>query len=221
MFDTAGLRKRAKVRQRLEQLSVSDSLKAIDFAETVVLILEPEKTLSHQDLRIATRVLDEGRGLVLAVNKMDQVKNPAELRKKFTETVRDKMPHAKGVPVVFLSALDGSGVDKLMPAVFKVHAIWNKRIPTAKLNQWLAHMLAAHPLPLVSGRYVKIRYISQIKSRPPTFALFANRPDAVPESYLRYLGNDLRKTFQMPGVPLRLLVRGSKNPYEDKKKKRS
>lgn len=217
LFDTAGLRRRAKVRKRLEQLSVDDTLKAIDFAEVVVLILEPEEGLSHQDLKIATQVLEEGRGLVLAVNKIDQLTDIKTYCASFKETVREKIPHAKGVLVIFISALKGIGIDSLMPAVFKVHKTWNRRIPTAQLNEWLRDILSAHPLPMVAGRHVKIRYISQIKTRPPTFALFANRPKAVPESYLRYLENNLRKSFNIAGVPIRFLVRGSKNPYAVKK----
>jgi len=217
LYDTAGLRKKAKVRKTLERMSVGDTLHAIDFAHVVILMCEPEIPVSQQDIRIASQVLDEGRALILAFNKMDQVKDKAAFRKMVKETVERQFPHAKGIHVAFLSALEGEGVKALMPAVFKAYEVWNSRIPTSLLNRWLEGVLARHPLPLAAGRALKIRYVSQIKTRPPTFALYANRPDDIPASYLRYLENELRKSFKLPGIPLRLQVRGSKNPYHSKK----
>ncbi len=217
LYDTAGLRRQARVKHKLERLSVGDTLRAIDFAHVVVLICDPEIPISHQDIKIASEVLDEGRALILAFNKMDQIKDKAAFKKKAVETVKRQLPHAKGVHVAYLSALRGDGVKALMPEVFRVYEIWNTRLPTSLLNRWLAGVLERHPLPLVARRVLKIRYISQIKTRPPTFALYANRPDDIPASYLRYLENELRQTFKLPGIPLRLQVKGGKNPYLKKK----
>ncbi len=219
LFDTAGLRKKARVREKLEKMSVGDTLNAIDFAHVVVLICEPEVPISHQDIKIATQVLAEGRGLILAFNKVDTIKDITAFKKSVLEAVEDQFPHAKGLHVAYLSALKGIGVKNLMPAVFKVYDTWNQRIPTSLLNRWLEGVLERHPLPLVRRRVLKIRYMSQIKTRPPTFAFYANRPDDIPTSYLRYLENELRKTFKLPGIPLRLQVKGGENPYHNKQKR--
>ena len=218
LFDTAGLRKKARVQEKLEKMSVGDTLNAIDFAHVVVLMCEPEVPFSHQDIKIASQVLAEGRALIIAFNKVDTLKNIPAFKQKAREYVEDQLPHAKGLHVAYLSALKGAGVKNLMPAVFKAYDIWNQRIPTSLLNRWLEGVLARHPLPLVGRRVLKIRYVSQIKTRPPTFALYANRPDAIPASYLRYLENDLRKVFKLPGIPLRLQAKGGDNPYHTKKK---
>ncbi len=219
LFDTAGLRKKSRVREKLEKMSVGDTLNAIDFAHVVVLICEPEVPISHQDIKIATQVLAEGRGLILAFNKVDTIKDITAFKKSVLEAVEDQFPHAKGLHVAYLSALNGIGVKNLMPAVFKVYDTWNQRIPTSLLNRWLEGVLERHPLPLVRRRVLKIRYMSQIKTRPPTFAFYANRPDDIPTSYLRYLENELRKTFKLPGIPLRLQVKGGENPYHNKQKR--
>jgi len=217
LFDTAGLRKKARMQEALEKLSVSDTIRAVDFAECVVLMLEPELPISHQDIRIATRVLDEGRSLIIAFNKVDTITDMQAFRKKANQYIEEQFPHARGVTTLFLSALAGEGVERLMPAVVKADEVWNRRISTALLNRWLEGVLAQHPLPLVKGRALKIRYVSQIKTRPPTFVLSANRPKDVPDSYVRYLENELRKTFKLPGIPLRFHLRGGKNPYHSKK----
>ena len=219
LFDTAGLRKKARVQEKLEKMSVGDTLNAIDFAHVVVLICEPEVPISHQDIKIATQVLAEGRALILAFNKVDTIKDITAFRNTVRASVEDQFPHAKGLHVAYLSALKGVGVKNLMPAVFKVYDTWNHRVPTALLNRWLAGVLERHPLPLVKRRTLKIRYVAQIKTRPPTFALYANRPVDIPTSYLRYLENDLRKTFKLPGIPLRLQVKGGENPYHQKQKR--
>ncbi len=219
LFDTAGLRKRARVQEKLEKLSVADTLNAVDFAETVVLLLDPELPVSHQDIRIAGKILDEGRSLILAFNKADTIKDLPAFKKKAAQYIDDQFPHAKGVATLYLSALSGQGVNALMPAVMKANAIWNTRIPTAKLNRWLEGVLAQHPLPLAGGRPLKIRYMTQIKTRPPTFVLAANRPKDIPASYVRYLENELRRIFKLPGIPLRLQLKGGTNPYREKKSK--
>ncbi len=218
LFDTAGVRKRARVKGSLEKLSVGDTLNAINFAESVVLMLEPELPVAHQDIRLASKVLDEGRSLLIAFNKVDQIENLAAFKKNAIAYIEEQLPHAKGITVLFISALEGTGLDKLMPAVLKAHRIWNTRVPTAKLNRWLEGVLTQHPLPLVKRRVLKIKYAAQIKSRPPTFALYANRPKEIPDTYVRYMENELRRVFQLPGIPIRLYLRGGKNPYIEKKK---
>jgi len=217
LYDTAGLRKKARIKKKLEYLSVMDSLRAIDFAHVVVLMCEPEVPISHQDIKIGTQVLGEGRALIIAFNKIDKVEDVPAFKRKVKETIERQFPHAKGIHVAYLSALEGGGVKALMPEVFKVYDLWNSRIPTSLLNRWLAGVLERHPLPLVSKRIMKIRYMSQIKTRPPTFALYANRPNDMPTSYLRYLENELRTTFKLPGIPLRLVCKGGDNPYKNKK----
>lgn len=219
LFDTAGVRKRARVQESLEKMSVGDTLNAINFAESVVLMLEPELPVSHQDIRIASKVLDEGRALLIAFNKVDTIENLPAFKKSAIAYIEEQLPHAKGITVLFISALAGDGLNNLMPEVLKTHRNWNTRVPTAKLNRWLEGVLAAHPPPLVKRRAIKIKYAAQIKSRPPTFALYVNRPTEIPDTYLRYMEKELRRVFKLPGIPIRLYVRGGKNPYYEKKKR--
>lgn len=213
LFDTAGLRRKARVQDKLEKLSVADALRAVQFAHVVVIMVDAGLGFEKQDLSIADLVVREGRALVIAVNKMDEVAD----RKAALDGIRDalerSLPQVRGVPVLPISALTGEGIDKLMPAVMKVYGIWNRRIPTSALNRWLEEVVAHHPPPTDKGRRVRIRYMSQIKARPPTFVFFVNRPKSMPTSYLRYLANELRADFELEGVPLRLLTRGGKNPY--------
>ncbi len=213
LIDTAGLRRKARVRKKLETLSVGDTLRTVRFAEVVVLVVDATMGLEKQDLSIARLVVEEGRVLILAVNKWDVSKD----RKKAMAQVRDRLqtslPQVRGVPVITCSGLTGKGMEKLLPAVFEVHGIWNRRVATGKLNRWLEAMVAAHPPPVARGRRVKLRYMTQAKARPPTFILFASRPDALSESYLRYLAGGLRDDFGMEAVPIRIHVRGGKNPY--------
>ena len=213
LVDTAGMRRRAKVVQRLEKLSVDDSLRVIRMAEVVVLMVDAEMALERQDLIIAKLVADEGRALVIAVNKWDLIGDLRAARDEFVHRLEDSLPQIKGVPVVTLSALRGDGVDKLMPAVFRIHKLWNQRIPTGKLNRWFDGVVEAHPPPMAQGRRIKLRYITQVKARPPTFAIFVSQPKALPEAYQRYLVNQLRDSFKLGGVPIRLLLRAGKNPY--------
>jgi GTPase len=220
LYDTAGLRKTAKVTGSLERLSAEDTKRAIDFAHLVVLLCPPEEGLSQQDLNIAAGVLKEGRALVLAAGKIDTVADMNTFRKDVLATVERRLTEAKGVPVVFVSGLTGEGVDKLMPAVLSIYAAWNARVPTPKLNRFLAAAHERQPLPIVKGRTLKARYMAQTAVRPPTFTLFVNRPKDFPESWLRYLEAGLRQEFDLPGVPIRIRLKAGVNPYDRKKKKR-
>jgi len=216
LYDTAGLRRRARIEERIEKLSVADALEAIRFAEVVVVLMDAQAPFEEQDLRIADLVVREGRALVVAMNKWDLVERPGAVVKLQNE-VDHWLPQVKGVPIVPVSGLHGKGRDRLMQAILRIHATWNRRIPTAALNRWLASVVAAHPPPAVSGRRIKLNYMTQPKSRPPTFVLFAARADAVPEDYRRYLVNGLRDVFDLPGTPIRLMVREKENPYARRK----
>jgi GTP-binding protein len=213
VHDTAGLRRRSRVDGKLEKLSVADALDAIHFAEVVVLLIDATIAFEEQDLRIADLIEREGRALVLGINKWDlREAAPGAIAKLHGEADR-LLAQVKGVPVVAVSGLTGAGLDHLMKAVTDIHALWNKRIPTNALNRWLDGVLAAHPPPAVSGRRLKLNYITQPKARPPSFVLFCTRADAVPDSYRRYLVNALREAFTLPGVPIRLTLREKANPY--------
>jgi len=213
LFDTAGLRRKMRVEGRAEEISVGDALKAIRFAEVVVLLLDVEQPFEKQDLQIADLIEQEGRALVIAVNKWDLVREREKRLNELRETCQRLLPQIKGVPLVPVSALGGKGLDKLMSAVLAADALWNRRLPTHALNQWLQAAVEAHPPPAVSGRRIKLRYITQANARPPTFALFCSRPKALPDSYSRYLVNSLRASFDMPGVPIRLNLRKGANPF--------
>ena len=213
LFDTAGLRRKMRVEGRAETLSVGDALKAIRFAEIVVLLLDAEQPFEKQDLQIADLIAQEGRALVIAVNKWDLVRDPEKRLVSLRETCQRLLPQVKGVALVPVSATAGTGLDKLMKAILAVDAMWNLRLPTHALNQWLRGVVEAHAPPAVSGRRIKLRYITQANARPPTFVLFCSRPKALPDSYTRYLVNSLRESFDMPGVPIRLNLRKGDNPY--------
>jgi GTP-binding protein len=215
LYDTAGLRKKAKITERPEQLSVSDALRAIRFAEVVVLLVDVLQPLEKQDLAIADLVANEGRALVIAINKWDLVEDKDARIRLLREEVETLLPQVKGLPVVPVSALAGRGLDRLMQAVFDIYALWNKRISTAQLNRYLQDALERHTPPAVSGRRIKLRYMTQSNSRPPTFIAFCSRPDDLPESYTRYLVNGIRERFKLNGVPIRLHLRksGGDNPY--------
>jgi len=221
LFDTAGMRRRARVDQKLEKLAVADGRRALDFAEVVVLLVDATQALEKQDLAIARQTLDEGRALVIGINKWDLIENGGEVLSGIRYRLEHQLAQAKGVPIVTLSAVTGRGIEKLMPAVIRAEKAWNFRVPTAKLNDWLEEMTARHPPPLVSGRRFRIRYMTQAKSRPPTFALFTSSGGELPESYERYLINGLREQFGLKGVPVRINLRKSRNPYEGQSRKRS
>ena len=213
VYDTAGLRRRSRVEEKLEKLSVADALNAVRFAEVVILLLDAQWPFEEQDLRIADLIEREGRAMVVGVNKWDIAEpHPGALRNLRVE-VDHWLPQVKGVPVVPLSALTGEGLDRLMQAVIDIHAVWNRRVETSALNRWLAEVVASHPPPAVSGRRIRLNYITQPKSRPPTFVLFMSRSDAVPDAYRRYLVHSLREGFNLPGTPIRLTLREKTNPY--------
>jgi GTPase len=219
LVDTAGLRKRAQIHDAIEKLSVTNTIESIRRSEVVVLVMDAAAILDKQDLTIARLVVDEGRALVIAINKWDVVDDPQTALRRLRDRLETSLPQAKGVATVTLSAITGRGVDKLMDAVLETWDVWNRRVPTAGLNRWLEEVIDRHPPPaLPGGRRYKIRYMTQVKARPPTFALFATRPEELPESYVRYLINNLRESFNLPGVPIRLFVRGGKNPYAEKGK---
>jgi GTP-binding protein len=216
LVDTAGLRRRPRVVERIEKLSVEDCLRAIRFAQVVVLVLDAADMLEKQDLAIARLVIDEGRALVIAANKWDAIADkPAALR-KLKDRVEKSLPDVRGLALVTLSARTGQNLDRLLTAVTDVYESWNRRIPTPELNRWLAAAVDQHPPPLVKGRRIKLRYMTQTKSRPPTFQLFGNQLDDLPDAYLRYLVNALRDAFDLPGTPVRMIVRKGKNPYVGK-----
>ncbi|MDR5651370.1 ribosome biogenesis GTPase Der [Ruixingdingia sedimenti] len=220
IFDTAGMRKRAKVQEKLEKLSVADGLRAVRFAEVVVVLLDAQIPFETQDLRIADFAETEGRAVVVAVNKWDLEAEKQEKLAELKEMFDRLLPQLRGAPLVTVSALTGRGLDRLHAAILKAHDVWNRRVTTAKLNQWLGAMTEAHPPPAPGGRRIKLRYATQVKTRPPGFVVMCSRPDDMPESYKRYLVNGLREAFDMPGTPIRLTLRGQgdKNPFKDRKK---
>jgi GTPase len=214
LFDTAGLRRRARVVEKLEKLAAADALRAVRFAEVVVLLLDATVPFEKQDLTLADLVEREGRALVIGLNKWDLVADKSAAAKAAREDADRLLPQLRGARVVPVSGLTGAHVDRLLEAVIATHEIWNKRISTGRLNRWLAPVIDTTPPPAVSGRRIKIRYMTQPKARPPHFVLFGNQLSELPESYKRFLINGLRETFDLPGVPIRLTARTSKNPFE-------
>ena len=221
LFDTAGMRKKAKVQSKLEKLSVSDTIRAIQFAEVVLLLLDAEQPFEKQDLQIADLVIREGRALVIGINKWDLVEDRQTVRSDIEERVARLLPQAPGTPVMFFSAATGAALDKIMPAITGVYVDWNARVKTSELNDWLIEATGRHAPPAVSGQRIKLRYIAQIKTRPPTFVAQCTRADDVPESYRRYLVNGIRDAFGIKAVPIRLILKKPDNPFaNDKTKKR-
>ncbi len=220
IFDTAGMRKKAKVQAKLEKLSVADGLRAVRFAEVVVVLLDAQIPFEQQDLRIADLAEREGRAVVIAVNKWDIETDKSNKIKLLREEFERLLPQLRGAPLVTVSALTGKGVDRLRSAVLRAHEVWNRRIPTARLNGWLKQMVEAHPPPAPGGRRIKLRYMTQVKTRPPGFVVMASFPDKLSASYSRYFVNGLRADFDMPGTPIRLTFRSQadKNPFKNKKK---
>ncbi|MBT5298673.1 MAG: ribosome biogenesis GTPase Der [Rhodospirillaceae bacterium] len=218
LVDTAGMRRKARVAEKLEKLSVADSLRAVQYAEVVVLVLDSNAILDKQDLTIARNVIEEGRALIIVVNKWDAADDRKASLQRLSDRLQTSLPQVRGIPILTCSAKTGKGMDKIMPTVFEIYEVWNARIPTAELNRWFMAMLEAHPPPVVSGRRLKLRYVTQAKARPPTFVLFSSRAEKIPESYLRYLANGLRDDFGLSGIPLRLMPKKSDNPYADRAK---
>jgi len=220
IFDTAGMRKRAKVQEKLEKLSVSDGLRAVKFAEVVVVLLDAAIPFEQQDLRIADLAEREGRAVVVAVNKWDIEDDKQDKLRDLKESFERLLPQLRGAPLITVSAKTGRGLDRLHDAILRAYDVWNRRVTTAQLNRWLTGMLEAHPPPAPQGKRIKLRYMTQAKTRPPGFVVMCSHPDKVPESYNRYLVNGLRRDFDMPGTPIRLFMRGQNdaNPYKGRKK---
>lgn len=221
MFDTAGMRKRARVQEKLEKLSVADALRAVRFAEVVVIVLDATIPFERQDLHIADLVVREGRALVIAFNKWDLVENRQDTLKYLYEETARLLPQVRGLMAVPISGRLGDGLDKLMQAVVDTHLVWNRRIPTARLNRWLNMATAQHPPPAVSGRRLKLKYMTQVKTRPPGFMISCTRPESLPTSYSRYLVNKMREDFDMPAIPIRVHYRSGDNPFEGRKRRKN
>ncbi|MHC2437507.1 ribosome biogenesis GTPase Der [Bradyrhizobium sp. USDA 4451] len=221
VFDTAGLRRRSRIEEKLEKLSVADALRAVRFAEVVVMMMDAQNKFEEQDLRIADLIEREGRAIVLAVNKWDLVERKPNQISQLRTDADHWLPQVKGAPVVAVSGLMGEGIDRLMTAIQEAYAVWNRRLPTSALNRWFEQAIQANPPPAVSGRRLKLNYITQVKARPPSFVLFCSRADAIPRSYLRYLINSLRETFDLPGTPIRITLREKANPFAHKRKRPS
>jgi GTP-binding protein len=213
LTDTAGLRKQSRVTASAERLAVMDTRRTVQFAEVVIVVVDATAPLEKQDLSILSDVAEEGRALVLALNKWDLVKNKPALMKEMERVLELQLTQVRGIPCIPISASQGKNLPQLMEAVFQVYEGWNRRLPTAKLNQWLLSVVTNHPAPAVAGRRIRLKYMTQIKTRPPTFALFASQAGELPTSYLRYLTNRLRQDFDLPGIPIRIYLRSSKNPY--------
>jgi len=221
VFDTAGLRRRSRIEEKLEKLSVADALRAVRFAEVVVLMMDTQNKFEEQDLRIADLIEREGRALVIAVNKWDLTEAKGGAISALRAEADRLLPQVRGTPLVTVSGLMGQGIDHLMKAIEDAYATWNRRVPTAALNRWFEQAVDTNPPPSVSGRRLKLNYITQAKARPPSFVLFCSRADAVPQSYLRYLVNSLREYFELPGTPVRISLREKANPFAHKRKRPS
>jgi GTPase len=219
IFDTAGMRRKARIYDKLEKMSVSDGLRAVRFAEVVVVLLDGDTAFEVQDLRIADFAESEGRAVVIAINKWDLEGEKQEKLAELKDLFERSLPQLRGAPMVTVSAKTGRGLDRLHDAIRRAHDMWNKRIPTARLNSWLGAMTEAHPPPAPGGHRIKLRYMTQVKTRPPGFIVMCSHPDLMPESYKRYLVNGLREHFDMPGTPIRITMRGQgdKNPFKDRK----
>ncbi len=215
IVDTAGLRRKARIEEDLEKMSVSASIEALKMAEVVILCIDALEGLHEQDLQLGRLIEREGRGCILVINKWDAVADRTATRKAVSDRLETSMAQMKGIPVLTISAITGAGVEKLLPTVRAVYETWNKRVATGALNRWFEGVLETHQPPLVNGRRLKLRYITQAKARPPTFIAFGTRAEQMPEDYQRYMVNSLRKEFELPGVPIRLQLRGTKNPYAD------
>lgn len=221
VFDTAGLRRRSRIEDKLEKLSVSDALRAVRFAEVVVLMMDAQSRFEEQDLRLADLIEREGRAIVIAVNKWDLMERAPNQIARLREDADHWLPQMRGVPVVAVSGMMGEGIDRLMSAIEDAYAVWNRRTSTAQLNRWFEQAVQTNPPPAVSGRRLKLNYITQSKARPPSFVVFCSRADAVPESYLRYLINSMRVAFDLPGTPMRITLREKDNPFAHKRKRKS
>jgi GTP-binding protein len=215
LVDTAGIRRRARVQNEIERMSVEDSLRAIRLAQVVVLVLDAGAAFEKQDLQLADHIISEGRALVVAVNKWDAVDEHRKVLDEIQYKMETSLAQVKEIPYVTMSAITGKNIDRLLETILETYAVWNRRVPTSGLNRWLKNMESRNPAPMVEGRSNRLKYITQIKTRPPTFALWASRAASLPEAHKRFIINGLRKDFDLPGVPIRLLIRKSKNPFTD------
>ena len=220
LVDTAGLRRKARVQETLEKLSAADALRALGRAEVIVLVMDSNQPMEKQDLALAALATEEGRALVLAINKWDIVDDASACLRRVQDRLQTSLPQIKGLPILQISAKTGAHVDRLLPAVIGAHDQWNRRLSTGVLNRWLEGALARHPPPAPQGRRLRLRYVTQAKARPPTFVIFASKPSALPDSYVGYLTNDLREAFDLQGVPIRIHLRKGENPYAGRKTKR-
>ena len=220
LVDTAGLRKRAKVDDKLERLSAADTKRAIDYAEVVVLLLDATRGLESQDLRIASQVIEEGRALIIAVNKWDVAEHASSLFNGIKDALGEGLAQLRDVPLLTVSAKTGKGIETILKVAFELHDAWNKRVPTGELNRWFERAVDANPPPAPKGKRIKLRYITQVKSRPPSFVVFGNRLEELPESYRRYLLNAMRRDLDLGPVPLRLDFRGRSNPFAKDQRRR-
>jgi GTP-binding protein len=218
LWDTAGIRRKSRVTGKVEKLAVADALRAIRFADAVIVLIDASTEIERQDLTLANLVAEEGRAVVIALSKWDTVKDKLKRMKEAESVLEDVLPEIRGVPLVTISALQERGFDKMMDALFGMVEKWNARISTGQLNRWFEKVIEQNPPPAPSGRRIKIRYVTQVRNRPPTFALFGNQLDHLPESYIRYLMNNLRRDFDLGGVPIRFLRRQGKNPYAKEKR---
>ncbi len=214
LVDTAGLRKKARVVETLEQMATADTIDALNMAEVVVLVLDVSQGITRQDLTIADLASNEGRAVVVVINKWDLVTEKSETKTSVEDIIAKSLPQISDVPILYVSALEGKNLNKVVQAVFEVHEYWNKRISTGKLNSWLKRTVESYAPPMVKGKRLKLRYATQIKTRPPTFVLFVNSTYDMPDSYLRYLTNRMRTEFEMPGIPIRIYMRKGENPYD-------
>ena len=219
VHDTAGLRRRSRIVEKIEKLAAADARDAIRFAEVVVVLMDAQAPFVEQDIRIADLVEQEGRAIIIAINKMDLIARQPNVRQRLRQNADRLLPQIKGVPLVLVSALTGEGLDQLMEAAMESRAVWNRRVPTAALNRFLGEAVGNHPPPAVKGRRLRLDYMTQPKSRPPTFILFAARAASLPDTYRRYLVNGLREAFSLPGTPIRLNVRAKGNPYAGRKRR--
>lgn len=216
LVDTAGMRRYGKIGHSAEKLAVMDTQRTIQYAEVVLMVIDATIPFEKQDLSIARSVIEEGRALLLALNKWDLVDDKAGLLNHVTYTLETQLAQVKGIPCIPISAKTGKNLERIMDATLETYKLWNTRLTTGQLNRWLSFVTARHPAPVVAGRRLRLKYMTQIKTRPPTFAVFASKAEELPESYVRYLINNLRDDFNLPGVPIRIHVRGGRNPYDKK-----
>jgi GTP-binding protein len=216
LIDTAGIRKKIKVESQIEKLSLDDSFRAIQYANVVILLIDADMPLESQDVAIANKVIEEGRALVIAINKWDKIVDKLAFAEQINYKIDKSFNQVRGINICYVSAASGNGIDKLMASVIEMYSLWNMRVSTSKINDWLSYALAKHQLPLTKlGKRIKVKYATQVKSRPPTFVLFTNHPKEIPDSYSKYLVGSLRDYLKLPAIPIRILYKKSDNPFNN------